>query len=115
MSFTVLPVTPLDLPAYQRGCRVKNGFFRIDYATQKATEGEVPLASLAKYMGTSISMFEQHYIQMNPEIFRDEVASTGLPKVWEKQELDRIANERAERKETEQKERDAKLDAILNA
>ncbi len=85
------------------------------YATQKAAEGEVPLASLAKYMGTSMFMFEQHYIQMNPETFKDEVASTGLSKAWEREELDRIAKLKTDRDEAKENERDAKLDAILDA
>lgn len=85
------------------------------YATQKAAENEVPLASLAKYMGTSMFMFEQHYIQMNPDTFKDEVASTGLSVNWEKDAKKKAKKEKEETKQAKEKERDAKLDAILDA
>lgn len=83
------------------------------YATQKAAEAEVPLASLAKYMGTSMFMFEQHYIQMNPDTFKDEVASTGLSVTWEKEAKKKAKKEKEVEKEAKEKKIDSKLDAIL--
>ena len=86
---------------------------RHSFATQKVHEGKVPVYQLAKYMGTSIAMFEKHYVHSNPDIYRDEIAPAGLVAELRANDRKREADAKVAAKAQKEASRDAKLDELV--